>query len=94
MTPETLLTAIADHAFGSAREFAKMPAAEQRKLFGAAVFGRKDVRWNARRQMVETRVRTISMDWDHQSYTLDEVAKLVAKGKMATKGYGAYTRGR
>lgn len=91
MTAETIYQSIRFTTFTATTTFRTWSASEQREMFGAAVFGRRQIRWDARRQVIETKVSTISRDWDIQSYTLAEVAALVNGGKQARKGYNGYT---
>lgn len=70
------------------REYTKLTAAEQRAIFGKAIFGRKSIKFNG--YDIYTHVRTISADYDVQRYTLEEVANLVDAGKYAEKGYKGY----
>ena len=89
-TADTIFASIRYTTFTATTTFQTYSAALQREMFGAPVFGKKSIRWNARRQMVETRVTTISRDYDVQSYTLSEIANLVNSQKYATKGYSSY----
>ena len=89
-TAATILNTIRFTFFTASTTFKQYSANEQREYFGAPVFGKKSIRWNARRQTIETHVTTISRDYDIQSYTLDEVAELVNSKKFATKGYSSY----
>lgn len=92
MTAEQIAQNIAFTFFTATETFKPMSAAEQREAFGAVVFGRKAIRWNARTRSIQTRVTTISRDYDVQSYTLAEVAELVNKGAKATRGYTGYKK--
>lgn len=89
-TAASIAASIRYTTFTARPSFEKMTAAEQRSLFGKAIFGRKDVRWNARQKTIETRVTTISRDYDVQDYTLAEVADLINAGRYAEKGYNGY----
>ena len=88
MNAETIAQNIAFTAFAASRSFEKMTAQVQRELFGKAIFGKKSIRWNGRR--IETRVTTISRDYDITDYTLEEVAELVNAGKYAERGWNGY----
>lgn len=87
MTATEIAANIRCTTFAASAAFAKYTAAEQRSIFGAAIFGQKSLRWNSIRNRVETRVSTIGRDYDVQSYTLDEIAALVESGRKASKGW-------
>lgn len=89
-TADSIYASIRYTFFTAEPKFRTWSANEQRELFGAPIFGKKRIRWNAARRTVETYVTTISRDYDIQSYTLDEVAALVNAGKFASKGYQSY----
>lgn len=90
MTSEQIWQNIRFTDFTANPAFRTWSAADQREMFGGAPFGRRRIRWDATLRVIETKVMTISRDWDIQSYTLDEVAELVASGRPARKGYSGY----
>lgn len=90
MNAQTILNNIRYTFFTASTKYETYSAAVQREMFGAPVFGKKRIMWNARRQVVETYVTTISRDHDIQYYTLDEIANLVNNQKFASKGYSSY----
>jgi hypothetical protein len=61
-TAETVADRIAFSVLGRQTSFAPLSAANQRTIFGAVVFGKRQVRWNPRMARVEMKRTAISTE--------------------------------
>lgn len=55
----------------------KLTAAQQKAIFGFAVVGRKDVRFNSEGQGTVTVGRTVCTDYSSRTYTYEEFAQAI-----------------
>lgn len=80
-TANTVEASIRYTTFAVRREFAKLSAAEQRSLWNAAPFGRREVRHAPERGGFQVRTTVgYGSDYNVQDWTYAEVARLLNRG--------------
>lgn len=69
-------------------KYQKLSASQQRVIFGAYIFGRRQFQFDSKRQKFWVmRIVAFGQDYDVQSYSLDEIAHLVNSAKAGQKIY-------
>ena len=69
-------------------KWGKLTATQQKELFGAVVFGRKDVKYNREKQVWVVEFTTISRDRCSYNYSNARVAEMIANGEKAERDNG------